>query len=502
MLATLWACAALSLIQKGCERIRISGRVRLYPRASGNSVGVIVGVKKIMAKLTIVQLRALAQADIGTTLRDEGGIWGKVRKAGDGVSVTFYYRYRWQSKTRDTALGTWPSTGLPEIRKNRDTARALVADGRDPNEQREIDRRDRDAAEATRKAAALTVRDLYDQWFPTIATKRGKRGRKDEGREIRRTFDLFVLKKIGGKLLTNVYASDVRPILTSISDGGTNRQATALLTDLKQMFRWGDQNQPYKRLLAASDVLAIKPEDIVSGDYDPVADNERTRVLAEPEIRQLAKLLPDADLPLATRCAIWIMLSCGTRVGETVATEWAHVDLQARRWSIPKENTKSGVSLDVRLSDFALAQFQALADARLALPVERRSDYVFPSRNDRLMPLNNQAVGKQLADRQKPGAKPIPGRTEKVDALVLDGGQWRCHDLRRTCGTTMQALGVPESIVHRCLNHARSDKLDRTYLHYDYSQEMADAWALLGERLQVLSSPNVIPLPGAGASAA
>ncbi|ABE31676.1 phage integrase family protein [Paraburkholderia xenovorans LB400] len=449
------------------------------------------------SKLTVKELEALKPADIGTTIRDEGGIWGRVRKAGDGVSVTFWYRYKWQAKTRDTAIGTWPAASLPKIRKNRDAARALVKDGRDPNEQREIDRRDREAAEALRKAEALTVSDLYDAWFPTISVKRGKRGRKDEGKEIERTFNLFVLKKIGTKLLTTIYKSDVQPILTRISDGGANRQATALLTDLKQMFRWGDQNQPYKRLLAASDVLAIKPEDIVSGDYDPVADNERTRVLTEAEIRQLAKLVPAADLPLTTRAAIWIMLSCGTRIGETVATKWAHVDLQTGRWSIPKEHTKSGVALEVALSDFALAQFQTLADARDALPVEDRSDYVFPSRNDRTKPLNNQAVGKQLADRQRTSGEPIKGRTEKVDALALDGGQWRCHDLRRTAGTLMQSLGVPESIVHRCLNHARSDKLDRVYLQHDYSKEMAEAWAALGVRLQALKTDNVLTLPNA-----
>ncbi|KVL03719.1 hypothetical protein WJ45_00635 [Burkholderia ubonensis] len=36
---------------------------------------------------------------------------------------------------------------------------------------------------------------MYDAWFPTIATKRGKRGRKDGGSEIVRTFEKFVLSE-------------------------------------------------------------------------------------------------------------------------------------------------------------------------------------------------------------------------------------------------------------------------------------------------------------------
>lgn len=226
----------------------------------------------------------------------------------------------------------------------------------------------------------------------------------------------------------------------------------------------------------------------MSGGYDPVRDNERDRVLSEDEIRKLAQLLPKAGLSLAIRSAIWIMLSTGTRVGETVAALWSHVDLQNKSWHIPAGNTKSGVALDVQMSDFSLVHFAALWAWREKLPEDSRSDWVFPSNRDRAAALNNQTVGKALADRQRVDGRPLPGRTERIDALALDGGQWKCHDLRRTSGTLMQSLGVPESIVHRCLNHARSDKLDRVYLQHDYASEMEDAWRLLGERLAILTS--------------
>ncbi|WP_322063395.1 tyrosine-type recombinase/integrase [Paraburkholderia sp. J63] len=443
-----------------------------------------------MAKLTVKQLQALGPADIGSTVRDEGGLWGRVRKAGEGVSVTFWYRYRWQAKTRDTAVGTWPSVSLLDIRKHRDIARLLVADGIDPNEHREAARREQDADAAARKAEARTVRDLYDAWLPTVRVKRGKRGRKDGGAEITRTFEKFVLNKIGGKLLTDLYASDLRPILTNISDTGTNRQATALLVDLKQMFRWGDQNQPWKRLLANSDVLAIKPEEIVSGDYDPVRDNERDRVLTVPEIRQLATRLPRSGLSPALQSAIWIMLSVGSRIGETTVARWPDVDLDRRIWHIPAESAKSATPLDVHLSDFAHRQFSALWATRSELAEADRSDFVFPSARDCLVPMNKQTVGKAIADRQRADGQAIKGRTDLIDALVLEGGQWKCHDLRRSAGTLMQSLGVAESIIHRCLNHARSDKLDRVYLQHSYQHEMAEAWRLLGERLDMLTNAD------------
>ncbi|PLZ03040.1 hypothetical protein CY652_06925 [Burkholderia sp. WAC0059] len=444
-----------------------------------------------MGKLTVRAIELAKRKDKAYYLPDGDGL--RVRVATDGTkswqvkysvdgketTITLPRRY---GATTDAA-----NLSLADARHEAAAIRALARSGVDHQQKvkddLEVQRRQREQ----QQSEAKTVQDLYDAWFPTIATKRGKRGRKDGGSEIARTFAKFVLGELGAKALTHLYAADIRPILTQISNRGANRQATALLVDLKQMFRWGDQNQPWKRLLASSDILAIRPEDIVSGNYDPVRDNERDRVLSEAEIKTLVQLMPNAGLSLAIRSAIWIMLSTGTRVGETVAACWKHVDLDSKSWLIPAENAKSGVTHNVRMSDFTHSHFAALWDWREKLPEDQQSEFVFPSSRDYRTALNNQTVGKALADRQRPNREPLPGRTEHTSALLLEGGQWKCHDLRRTCGTLMQSLGIAESIVHRCLNHARADKLDRVYLQHDYAEEMEHAWHVLGQRLQALA---------------
>jgi len=346
-------------------------------------------------------------------------------------------------------------------------------------EQREIERR---------ASQALTVRDLFNVWIAEIGVKRAAKGRKDEGKEARRSLEKDVLPAIGNTLLTAVTKSDVLSTVRRVSDRGHNRLAVMLLRDTKQMFRYGEKNQPYKRLLSESDILSIDDEDVVRGEYD----NVRTRVLSKDEIIMLRDRLPASGLTAVVKASVWIILGCGTRVGETVAAEWKHVDLTARTWSIPKENTKTQTAIVISLSDFVLREFQALWTAREKLPEEKRSDWVFPSRTDRLKPLNSPTVGKALADRQREDGKPIKGRTEAVDALMLPGGEWRCHDLRRTAATQMQAAGVTPDIVHRCLNHAQENKLDDIYFQYDYGEEMKSAWAALGDRLDALLSNNVI----------
>ncbi|WP_158935055.1 site-specific integrase [Burkholderia sp. S171] len=371
-------------------------------------------------------------------------------------------------------------------RQGVDYAKTLIDDKEAENRAREEQRN-----------AEKTVQNLFDVWHAEISVKRGKKGRKDGGAEAKRMLEKDVLPFLGNTLLTKITKNDVLNVVRRVSNREANRLAVMIVRDLKQMFRYGESNQPWKRLLVESDVLAIQDTDVVRGAYDPVSDNERTRVLSVDEIKALKEKMSKSGLTAVVQSAVWVMLGCGTRVGETVAAEWGHIDLQARTWSIPKENTKTQTAITIYLSDFVLRQFQALWDKRQKLDADKRSAWVFPSRTDRLKPLNNQTVGKALADRQRDNGNPIAGRTEQVDALMLPGGEWRCHDLRRTAGTLMQVLHIPEGVAHRCLNHAQADKLSRIYLQYDYADEMRAAWTALGNYLDEILAAQVLPFPHA-----
>jgi hypothetical protein len=45
---------------------------------------------------------------------------------------------------------------------------------------------------------------------------------------------------------------------------------------------------------------------------------------------------------------------------------------------------------------------------------------------------------------------------------------------------------VVGEVVERCLNHLEQNRLKKTYLQYDYWDEMQNAWDLLGEKLEAL----------------
>lgn len=455
-----------------------------------------------MGNLTDTAVRTAKARDKAYKLADGDGLY--VRVTADGEK-SWLVRYMHGGKECQYMLperyGKGPGhLGLAEARDRAKEIRALARAGIDYQQKLVDDQHQKATAAAQAVNNAKTVADLYAAWLPTIAAKNGNKGRKDGGAEVARTFDKYVLPAVGNLALTQLIAGVVKPVLTAISARGHNRQATALLTDFKQMVRWGERNQPYKRLLIDCDVLGIEPHHVtgkVKGEernYDPSKDNQRERFLCfeEPvnpgdtpnEIRLLAQALPKSGLSIAMQSAIRAMLSTGCRVGETVAAEWTHINLKDRIWRIPAENTKTGEALDIWLSDFALAQFQRLWDIRQSLPEKHRSKYVFASSTDTAKHINVQTIGKAIKDRQRFDSTPIKGRTARnAQALVLPGGQWRCHDLRRTAFTLMQALKVPESIAHLCLNHAQPNKLTSIYGQYGYSEEMQEAWEKLGARL-------------------
>ena len=81
---------------------------------------------------------------------------------------------------------------------------------------------------------------------------------------------------------------------------------------------------------------------------------------------------------------------------------------------------------------------------------------------------------------------PLSNRTNATGALLLSGGGWTPHDMRRTGATMMGELGVIGEVIERCLNHVEQNKLRRIYQRQELKTEKKEAWRLLGDRIALL----------------
>jgi integrase len=267
-------------------------------------------------------------------------------------------------------------------------------------------------------------------------------------------------------------------LLDSVVARGARIVARNLLGDIRQMFGFA-----IRRGLLENDPTSHMKRD----DYGEKV--ERERVMSEAEVRALPGLIANAGMFLPSEHAIWIMLATCCRVGELSQAAWADVDLEAKQWRIPAENAKNAKEHVIDLSDFAIRHFEAIKtvtgtkinDQGETVPGE----WVLAAKhNDG--PVCVKSLAKQIGDRQR-DTPPMKNRTPLIDTLKLPGGKWTPHDLRRTGATMMGALGVQSEVIERCLNHKEQNTLKRIYQRHDYREEKRAAWALLGDRLELLT---------------
>lgn len=55
----------------------------------------------------------------------------------------------------------------------------------------------------------------------------------------------------------------------------------------------------------------------------------------------------------------------------------------------------------------------------------------------------------------------------------------------------MSALGIRPDVIEKCLNHVEQNKVVRIYQRQKLEAEQAEAWRLLGERLELLIRNDV-----------
>lgn len=472
-----------------------------------------------MSKITVKELEALSPGDGGRTLREDGGIVGRVRAGKRGVSVLFRYEFKLGIDKKDHSLGSWPKKSLAEIRAERDRMRVSVADGIDPAAARTAKRIERQKAVETTLAEAerqrsqsLTVQDLFDEWI------RNGVARRDGNKELRRQFEKDVLPVLGHIELRKLTNSDIHAMESKLISRGVVRTAIMTFDNFGQMLRWGDERQPWRRLLIdGNPVNLVDMGKLIPDHYE----EERERRLSPDEIRQLAHILSRtrahyAETPAGTRhrlphplkreteLALWICLSTLCRIGELLVAKRQHVNLQDGTWYIPRSNVKGQRQhrreYFVFLSDFARQKFTEL------LELSGDSEWLFPARNKAKGDTHvcKKSVSKQVGDRQtrfQNRSKPLAKRRNDDSLVLSDGGNgnWTPHDLRRTGATMMQELGISLDIIDRCQNHiVAGPKVRRHYLLYEYAAEKTAAWKKLGDRLAaVLSDTNASLAPDA-----
>jgi integrase len=418
-------------------------------------------------KLTDRYVASLKPADKEYKRGDGNGLYIRVRAEG---AKSWLLVYGFGGKRRTMQLGAYPTISLSAARKMTQEAQEAKARGEDPKVLKMERMAEAEAKLKAEKAARdrMTVSQLFEVWVENDLVKR-----KDKGQGARRSFGKDVLPKIGETPVEDVTRGQIMSLLEGVAKRAPI-VAREMAGNLRQMWGYGIRKE-----IAKDDPTARLKKD----DFGRKKMGER--VLEVEEIRALAGLLPKARMQEASIAAIWIMLATCCRVGEISQARWKDVNFEAGVWVIPAENAKNGKAHRVVLSDFAKARFQELA----RLNEGRGSQWVLPaSKKDGDEHIYLKSLTKQIGGRQRSEKSAGENRSSNTSALELEGGRWTPHDLRRTGATLMRKLKVSSDTIEKCLNHVETNKLKRIYQRDDLEDEQAEAWRLLGARIEVLVS--------------
>jgi integrase len=285
--------------------------------------------------------------------------------------------------------------------------------------------------------------------------------------EIDRMFKKDVLPILGEIFVEEVRKGHVVQVIDLLKKRGVANLARNILKLMRQMFKFAVNR----------DLIEFDPTASLNIAKMTTIPTERDRILDESEIISLAHQLPSANLLKSTECALWIALSTMCRIGELSKTKITDIDFDLHTWIIPKENSKNGKAHTIYLSDFALNQFKIL------LQYTKSDTWIFTNR-DGSNHVCEKSITKQLGGRQSQSI--LSNRSKDNQALVLKGGKWTPHDLRRTGATLMGDLGIAPDVIEKCLNHTEENKVKRIYQRQKLETQQAEAWQILGNHLDSL----------------
>ena len=349
--------------------------------------------------------------------------------------------YSHHGRPRWLHLGDAGAIGLADARTLAAEAMLAVARGKDP------------AAEKRAERGAGTFAELAERYVEHYAKRRNKSWAQAD-KLIRR----HALPRWGKLQAASIIRADVRAMMSRIE---APVLANQVLAAVSAVFSWGVKQE----------VVETNP----CRGVDRNATRSRERVLSDSELPRFWSGFDDAGLVVGT--ALKVMLLTGQRPGEVSHMRREHI--VDGWWEMPGDSvpalgwpgTKNGASHRVWLPKVA----QAL-----------------------LAELDGEATGGFLL--AGPRGRPVNGLEAAMRAICAKLGVVRAtpHDLRRTHGSTITALGFGRDAMNRIQNH-KEGGIASVYDRHGYAEETKRVMEAVAAKIMSLAEGRwadgkVVPL--------
>lgn len=346
------------------------------------------------------------------------------------------FRYRYLGKPKLMSLGTYPEVSLLQARARRDEARALVADGIDPQQHKQ-------AVKQKEKLAAInTFKAVADEWHSLHNKAKSERHKQ----RIKRWLEFYLYPSLGNKPVSSITAPMVLETTSILQKQGKLETAHRIIQTTGQVFRYAIQ-KGFSNYNPAPDLKGALPSPVV----------KNMAAMIEPkDYAQLLRSIDGYHGTLTVQCALKLAPLLFQRIGELRRMRWADLDFDNSEWRylVTKTKTQHIVPLSR----------QALAIIETMRPYSGHGVYVFPGARTHERPMSENAINAALRNMGYDTQTEITG-----------------HGFRATAQTLgEQELGLEPKHIERQLAHSVANPLGTAYERAQFLKDrkiMMQTWA-------------------------
>jgi integrase len=403
--------------------------------------GMNTSIKANTVKLTDQSIKAIQVVEKAQKFADEKGLYLYVTPTG---LKSWRYDYRSNGKRVTVTFGRYPEVSLATARRKHLDARAALASGTDPAQQKKIQKLER------RNALSNTFDNVANAWFAGKEARRSAVWRETHSLYMRRDLSPY----IGRLPLSEISSETLLAVLEGARVRSGAKTADRVRRTAVQIFDYG------KRKLMVSLNIARGLAGWADGDMP--AKQHRAWLKAS-ELGGFLTALDGYPGYLTTKSAAILLLLTFVRKRELIHAKWNEFDFDTNVWTVPPERMKMPTEEKGRRHgghQVPLSE-QTIRVLRELKPLCSGSVYLFPSNSSLDKPMNASTLNMMF-------------KRMGYDGLLTP------HGLRATASTILNESGFRGDIIERQLSHVERNEVRRAYNHAEFIDDrraMMQYWA-------------------------
>ncbi len=408
-------------------------------------------------KLTVLAIKKAQPRAKSYKMSDGLGLYVLVNPKGRKL---WRFNYRYNRKYKTLSLGIFPDLGLKAAREAHQTARKLLAQGRDPHLEKQLHK----AVGSSAWMAGDNFQGIALEW---LAQQRPI-WTNSHYQTVQYRLHHYVFPTLGTRPIIEINAPELLLILRNIEQLGFYETAHRVRSVCGQVFRYATITGRAER-----DPSADLKEALV-----PVQAQSFAALTDPTAVGGLLRAISDYSGDLVTRCALQLAPLVFVRPSELRKAEWSEMRLPQAEWFIPAAKMKMRREHIVPLSR------QALLILAQLYPHTGSGKYVFPC-----------ARQPSSAHRHTQAERPMSENTVNASLrrLGYTKSEMTGHGFRAMASTLLNEHGVNWDWIETQLAHCERNKVRAAYNRARYLPQrkiMMQQWADYLQALQAHQSPR------------